>query len=144
MNNMEKIAELLDVKFGEEFHIIEDGVLKEDLTYKFSKSVGLIVDDIETDNNTLVALLTGELKLHKIPWKPLTGDRVFAISPRGESKSFIFNTNDISLQSLYIQGWLFRTEEDADTNKVKILQEYKTKLIPDDNIYVNNDSTVEW
>ena len=87
MNHMEKVCELLDVKLNEPFKIVEadngqewNGVFKillgglNEITYSEKTNTHYIspVDGLE-------GLLTGDLKIKKLPWKPERGNRYYYV-----------------------------------------------------------------
>ena len=120
MNYMEEICELLGVKLNEEFKIVEadngeewNGVFKilrdglKEITYSEKTSTHYIspVDGLE-------GLLTGDLKIKKLPWKPSHGLRYYYVRLDKTLDYTIFNSECYWDVLAYTLGNCFRTIEE--------------------------------
>lgn len=133
-NLIPKIAELLDLKLGEEFIIGED---------KFSNrffhftEYGVSARDISGKNIVLgredaailKKLILGSCELIKIPWRPLVGDAywtftIFENDTLNVSCNYWdFMNSSICDFALLKAGWVFRTKEEAQTALPKVAKE---------------------
>lgn len=113
------LLQYLGVEEGEEFN------LKDDAFSPYQLKGGCLVDreDDEAPDG-LRCLLTGKLQIEKLPWKPKNGDMVYYVSPEYEnvSKTSFFDKSVSSL-ALYKNGWLFKTKEEAEAEKERVLKE---------------------
>ena len=120
MNKFETIAKLLGVEMGEEFKVIrEDGTLMSD-TYKITDK-GLICDDVAVVYTMLGTLLCDKYTIKKLPWEPKNGERYYYFDLED-----IFNTlyspNDSGDIFNTINGITFKTEEEAEEMRLKVLE----------------------
>ena len=119
---MKQIATMLDVKLGEEF-MIEDteGIFKFEENYLF-KQDGKNKENWIGADHPLLALISGQKKIVKMPWKPHDGDNFFYITIFGniERKSYVKNIPyDCTLIRM---GNCFKTREEAEEHKEEWLK----------------------
>ena len=120
MNHMEEVCELLGVKLNEEFKIVEadngeewNGVFKilrdglKEITYSEKTTTHYIspVDGLE-------GLLTGDLKIKKLPWKPSDGSRYYYVTPNKMLDHTVFDSSCYWDFMAYALGNCFRTIEE--------------------------------
>lgn len=117
-NLIPEIARMLGVELGEKFKIKGEDEL---MTYSFN-SDGLQVtygDGIElpyiSTNLVLVALVTGEKEIIKVPWKPKKGDTfyTFASIPNKWVVRIAWWDQTPNHYALLDKGWVYRTCEEA-------------------------------
>ena len=73
----------------------------------------------------LTELLSGEKTIKRGPWNPREGDYYYYIVwHTGEvtKKKFTLKTHDLALLA---NGWLFRSEQEANENKERVLEEIR-------------------
>ena len=120
MNHMEEVCELLGVKLNEEFKIVEadngeewNGVFKilrdglKEITYSEKTTTHYIspVDGLE-------GLLTGDLKIKKLPWKPVGRIRYYFVNPDKTIAHTNFDPKCYWDVMAYTLGNCFRTIEE--------------------------------
>ena len=79
------------------------------------------------DDYFLKYLLNGNFEIEKIPWKPKEGERYYLVN---ENRDITFSKNDYIIwdASLIKCGWAFRTKEEAEANKERVLKEMREVL----------------
>lgn len=116
-NKISKVADLLGVKFGEVFFIkehptysriylklTEKGIRQSFDKDSWSKASGWVWEQ----------LITGALKINKLPWEPSYGDAYYMPSVVNSGKYLkLFWTGSEADKSSYQQGLVHRTKEEA-------------------------------
>lgn len=123
-NYMEEIAAMLGVELGERFKIESSG-----MTYHLSED-GLIASNGHVYSNVLNNIVTGKNAIVKKPWKPKNGDKYWYICADGElveAACSYSEGNSYDLAMLYM-GNCFRSREDAEAHRDKILAKYKEAI----------------
>lgn len=120
MNHMEDVCELLGVKLNEPFKIVEadngeewNGVFKilrdglKEIIYSETTSTHYIspIDGLE-------GLLTGDLKIKKLPWKPVDGSRYYYVNLDKTLDNTVFDSSCYWDFMAYTLGNCFRTIEE--------------------------------
>lgn len=123
VDHMKKVAEMLDLELDEEFNIIEKGGSLFYSPYKITER-GLIDKTHTIRDDRLGDLLRGIYSVQKLPWKPKDGDVFWAICD-GSIHVYAFSSSHSSDVALYKCGWMFRTEQEAEANKERVLAEMK-------------------
>lgn len=123
-------AELLGFEEGEEFAIVNGNGCTQN-GYHFENNV--LKNTQQGDcYKTTCKLLNGEYKVVKLPWKPKDREHAYYIILNkrfiGDVTETIYSTENAYDVSLYKCGWLFRTYEEAEANKERILKEYADVL----------------
>lgn len=128
MNKMKDVAALLGIQLNEEFKVEYKGyqdnklfILKEDGLYARNKdhpAIQLI------DQQWLTDMITGHMKIIHPPFKPKYGEKYWTIT---SDLNDIFAdvetwTNHAQDYKNYALGLCFRTQEDAEYNKDKLLE----------------------
>lgn len=118
-NLMCEICKMLGVELGEEFKIKEYG----ERIYRFANSgLQLIYDNGVrnlniTTNMALSGLLSGDLEIVKLQWKPKNGDVYYTFVRAGidcacTPISYQWDGGVIDI-ALFKVGWVFKTEKEA-------------------------------
>lgn len=124
---IEYLKSHLGVVDGEEFDVYRDGIKKNIRPYYFEQGKLTIkgnVNEIFTNLIVLKSLLNGEYTIKKRPFVPKEDEKIFYISKKG----YICETmnlqwiHDIAIIKL---GWTFRTREEAEANKERVMREMK-------------------
>ncbi len=122
----EMILEKLGVEEGEKF-IIRLG--DENLYNPYHFSEGYLIDnDDDFDEGLFVNLLTGEATIEKLPWKPFNGDVVWYVNYYGYVCKSTFSYQHPSHLSKLKCGWIFKSYEESEANKDRVLAEMKEVL----------------
>lgn len=123
--NYEKILEAFGIAEGEEF-LLSNKVPKDkckfegDKLLRFNKQL----NDWEECCVGISQLLS--LELEKLPWKPKDGEIVWWVCDYGDCVyPFVFNFGYSDVVALLKCGWLFRTKEEAEANRERVLKEMK-------------------
>jgi len=126
MNLIPEICKLLGVGVREEFKLKCGKNTVYDQTFRFDESGGLEYKDEYSwvQSCKTRAVLTGELEIVKLPFKPKAGERFFFIStsePINVEEAYwsSSNRNTIDLALLFC-GNVFRTKEEAEKHKSEI------------------------
>ena len=126
-NLIPEIAQMLGVEIGEDFKIKGYG----ERIYRFDNSgLQLIYDNGVrnlniTANMALSCLLSGDIEIVKLPWKPKKGDAYFTFDLMGNK----WSTNSYwwggfpEEYALLDKGWVFRTKAEAETALPKVAAE---------------------
>lgn len=119
-NLIPEIAKMLGVELGEEFQIKEYG----ERIYRFDNSgLQLIYDNGVrnlniTANMALSCLLSGDIEIVKLPWKPKKGEKYwgFWYSSVDDAWLVLLYTwaNNPADFALYKAGWVYRTRAEAE------------------------------
>lgn len=128
-NLIPEIAKMLGVELGEEFKI--DG--NDSTLYRLEKS-GLRARGINCEGKysdtvsglVLEILLTGDIKIVKLPWKPKRKDKYWTIYINGNNKldtDWNIWTEGIAELARLKAGWVFRTKEEAEVALPKVAAE---------------------
>lgn len=126
-NLIPEIAQMLGVEIGEDFKIKGYG----ERIYRFDNSgLQLIYDNGVrnlniTANMALSCLLSGDIEIVKLPWKPKKGDAYFTFDLMGNK----WSTNSYwwggfpEEYALLDKGWVFRTKAEAEDALPKVAAE---------------------
>lgn len=78
-------------------------------------------------SNIFVDLLRGVYTIEKLPWKPKNGDEYYYVTLyyTPEIELTRFDSENPFEIALYKCGWIFRTKEEAESNKERVLKEMK-------------------
>lgn len=119
-NLIPEITKMLGVELGEEFQIKEYG----ERIYRFDNSgLQLIYDNGVrnlniTANMALSCLLSGDIEIVKLPWKPKKGEKYwgFWYSSVDDAWLVLLYTwaNNPADFALYKAGWVYRTRAEAE------------------------------
>ena len=118
---IEYLKKYLGVVDGEEFDVYDKyGDCIEDCPYHFSGNQFInkrhLVDDI-----TIYDLLTGEYTIKKRPFVPRVGEIYYYF---GDNEIYSRENERSSLDIALIKcGWVFRTREEAEANKERVMKE---------------------
>ena len=133
VNLIPKIAKMLGVELGEDFKIKDnhDNSLSNE-TYKFSKDALLYkYQDTDADayclasSFTLYSLLTGDVEVSKLPWKPKEGDYYYYFDLLCD-KWIVRTCMWLGLPYEYAlldKGWVYKTCEEAEAALPKVATE---------------------
>ncbi len=122
MNYMKEVAALLGVELNEEFKIVDENDETFLNTYKITEN-GLLNCDRHYECD-LIGLLTGDWQVKKLPFKPKCGEYYWTPMP---SKVGVVS-EDYKWENLpydylaYYNGLCFRTKEEAEANKDKLIK----------------------
>lgn len=125
-NLIPEVCKLLGVEVGEEFKITSEGVTN---NFKFEKKQLSYKDDAgnwKFAPNLLCALLCGDYKITKLPWKPKNKEDFYTFMYIFAKKITV--TDDKWLGSIgdfarLRAGWVYRTREEAETALPKVAEE---------------------
>lgn len=95
----------------------------------FINKAGMLLNEDGTPTKGLLTHLimdTGDVK--KLPWKPKGGNEVYVIYVNGSIVKTVFNDKCSSYLARLKLGWLFKTKEEAEANKNRVLKEMKEVL----------------
>lgn len=129
-NLIPQIVEMLGLQLGEEFKI--NGCADWMLFHFDDTGLKVKASDLKdnlsdrVDDAILARLLTGDLEIVKLQWKPKFGDRYFVF--------FLFNgklqicrydiwRGTIAEEAQYKCGWVFRTRKEAEAALPKVAAE---------------------
>ena len=127
-NLIPEIAKMLGVELGEEFEIKEYG----ERIYRFANSgLQLIYDNGVrnlniTTNMALSGLLSGDIEIVKLQWKPKKGELYYSFGFRGCPKWGVSQQNWANHPCDYAlldKGWVFRTRKEAEAALPKVAAE---------------------
>lgn len=134
MNYMKQIAtDVLGLYWDDEkneseaFKIINNN---EPLAGKYKITQNGCVKDIRgltKDVYFLKYLLNGDFEIERIPWKPRADGRYYFIKKDGEI-NYRLNNESVHVMALIKCGWAFRTAEEAEANKERVLKEMQEVL----------------
>lgn len=115
MNHMEQVAEILEVKFNEEFRV-DEGYIR-DFFYKLTAeglmSTNLKKEQWVRDHRTLGMILNGEVTMVKKPWKPQKGETYFYIDDQESVITMTWRDDLLDYAHLKI-GNCFRSRKEAE------------------------------
>lgn len=126
--NYEKLLEAFGVAEGEEF-LLTNNACKD--KFKFECGKLLWFDKLFNgwQESEIIEVNINELfmyEIEKIQWKPKDGETVWWICDCGDCVySLVFNFDDSDGVALLKCGWLFRTKEEAEANRERVLKEMK-------------------
>lgn len=127
-NLIPEICKMLGVELGEEFKIKEYG----ERIYRFANSgLQLIYDNgvrnlNTTTNMALSGLLSGDLEIVKLPWKPKRKDKYWTFYINDHDKldtDWNIWTEEVAELARLKAGWVFRTKEEAQAALPKVAAE---------------------
>lgn len=131
MNKMKDVAAILGVQLNEEFEIEYPGhpeyqgdnlfILREDGLYARNKNYQAIK---KVDQQWLTDLITGEIKIIHPPFKPKYEEDYWTITSDRDGVYIDITTwtNHGQDYKNYALGLCFRTQEEAEANKDKLLE----------------------
>ena len=121
---IEYLVQYLGVEENEKFNIIfDDGSKSEYNPYTFSNGILKDKDGDESLNN-LLGLICGKATIEKLAWNPNVEDEVWYI---GEDRCVydVVYTGIAAYLAMLKCGWFFRTKAEAESNKERVMAEYK-------------------
>ena len=131
-NLIPEIAQMLGVEIGEAFKIKEYG----ERIYRFANSgLQLIYDNgmqnlNTTANMALSGLLSGELEIIKLPWRPKIYDIYWTFKAAHidvwciTDTHWTNNPNDVAA---FKNGWVYRSKKEAEAALPKVAAEFDVK-----------------
>lgn len=130
MNYMKQIAtDILGLYWDDEKNESEKFRIKEfACIYKLTpKGICMTNNGLLLNEVRFVEILKGELEIERIPWKPKEDERYYLVNEIGDIDSY---KNDYALLDacLIKCGWAFRTKEEAEANKERVLREMEEVL----------------
>jgi len=133
MNYWKQISEMLQLEWNEETQESEEFYLvgfHPSYVCRISKK-GLYTNTlndttIPISDSTLIInqILSGEIYIKKLPWKPKDGDKVYVVSFNTSTlwwQSY-FHLNDILIRRNHERGLIFKTKEEAESAGKRILE----------------------
>lgn len=126
-NLIPQIAEMLGVELGEEFKIKGE----DELTYRFDSDglqvtygCGIEISHISI-NSAFVALVKGQDKIVKLPWKPKKGETYFTFELLGDKWVVrpLWCGGFPSEYALFDKGWVYKTRTEAEAALPKVAAE---------------------
>ena len=127
MNHIPEVAKMLGVEVGEVFKI-EDSAGAPVSKGKFTDR-GLVVTAgdmlVHPAGPLLVALITGECKVVKLPWKPGKSDNFYFVNYMGLVNALSGSSGSTLKAGLILMGNCFRTKAEAEAHKDEIMEKYK-------------------
>ena len=125
MNYIKQVAKMLGVEVGEKFNIVDrHGNLIKWSPYKLTKD-GLV----DRDGNYTFAIfghiISGNCTIQKLPWKPKVGERFYYVEVGGNIITDKFDCFYASRMNLYKMGNCFRSRQEAEKNKEKVVEMYR-------------------
>lgn len=126
-NLIPQIAQMLGVEIGEEFKIKEYG----ERIYRFDNSGLQLIYDNGVRNLNITAnmafnsLLSGDIEIVKLPWKPKKGDGYYTFEIFRDKwvVRSVWWTGEPCNYALLDKGWVFRTKEEAEDALTKVAAE---------------------
>lgn len=129
MNYMKQIAtDILGLYWDDEKNESEAFKIKEfDFEYKITPGGLRFVGGGYMGHERIVELLKGELEIERIPWKPKKDEKYYCIRKNGDID---WNLNYVGTYDAAIikSGWVFRSKEEAEANKERVLKEMREAL----------------
>ena len=116
MNYMKQIADMLGVEIGEEFKIrFESGDITDDL-YMLTPA-GICIPALSTTvYDIFPRLLTGQIEIVKLPWRPKHMEHCWSVTAKGSILEDCFSARNMYCLALYKLGKLYRTKEEAEAH----------------------------
>lgn len=115
MNHMKEVVKMLGVELGEEFKIEVGGAIS-DGRYKITET-GMTNKNGTIAPIILAKLLSGEVKLIKLPRKPKNGETIWFTTTDGAVVNDCFHSRFARDLSLYKLGRLYCTEAEAEAHR---------------------------
>lgn len=119
-NLIPEIARMLGVELGEEFKIKEYG----ERIYRFDNSgLQLIYDNGVrnlniTANMALSCLLSGDIEIIKLPWKPKQDETFYTFGIHATENKWVVVSvkwwDNVKNLALYKIGWIYRSQAEAE------------------------------
>ena len=131
-SNMEKVAEMFDVKTGEEFNLIktEDPEARVNNPFWFEKEFGIFNNNGRCSDGIIVGLIGESYKIQKLPpkpWKPKKDEVYYFIAESGHITTSQFFARTFDYNN-YNAGNCFKTKEEITMEITgHILKEMKEK-----------------
>ncbi len=132
-NHMKKVAQMLGVELNEVFRIDGNGHYFRLTDIGLEVSVGMDLAELKhtawfsEDSCMLSGLLTGELKIKKLPWKPSHGDEYWIPITNQVAVSAVWSrwSNSDNDNYRYEHGLICRTKEEAEKLAKNLLVQIK-------------------
>lgn len=123
MTPMEYLKSYLGVVDGEEFDVYENGGLVNRKPYYFRENK-ILYDEFEEGDMILNGLVTGKYTIKKYPFVPKYREEYYIVHIDGVVCT---DVNDLFVSDLakIKCGWAFRTREEAEANKERVIREMK-------------------
>lgn len=132
MNHMTEVAKLLGVELGESFKITSDTQGDYQNYYRFTENncIEFSDDSVEWKMTTAAVLLKdilmGDIRIIKLPWKPMDNEHYFIPEIRTpEMFGYLRWANDDVDNYMYKHGLICRTKEEAIALAEKMLDTVK-------------------
>lgn len=107
---------------------VEERFLVNGFKVHFDEKGMLLDENNDLTGGILNGLIMVTEKVEKLPWKPKNNELVFCVDNDGEVYELNFlreNHRDLAMLKC---GWLFKTYEEAEANKERVLKEYEELL----------------
>lgn len=120
-----KIAEMLGLKLGEKFKIKDDSGI-------YELNLGGLYRDSVSDQDTFIELVSGNVEVVKLPWKPKHLERYWTFTQMGKNEQWSVTTRpwfgtpeDISMLKV---GWVYHSYKEAQAALPAVTAEYGIEL----------------
>lgn len=124
-NLIPKIAEMLGLKLGEKFKIKDDSGI-------YELNLGGLYRDSVSDQDTFIELVSGNVEVVKLPWKPKHLERYWTFTQMGKNEQWSVTTRpwfgtpeDISMLKV---GWVYHSYKEAQAALPAVTAEYGIEL----------------
>lgn len=121
-NYMADVARMLGVELEEEFHLKDSNVFykiaNKGLCYKFNTTW------YPSSNDLFVKLMTGEVEIVKLPWKPKEGDVYYRPWRYFKGVTSTYWNNAVEDFALKEAGMIFRTAEECEAALPALRKKY--------------------
>lgn len=125
MNHMKEVAALLGVQLNEEFGILCNGNYISQRKFYLTEK-GLYTAGGNNYSELMIDLLTGKYQIQKIPFKPKKGDIYYTLFRSSTDGTLLVDKCEwcdwVNDYLNYYGGLCFRTKEEAEQNKDKVLK----------------------
>lgn len=120
-NLIPKIAEMLGLKLGEKFKLKDDSGI-------YELNLGGLYRDSVSDQDTFIGLVSGNVEVVKLPWKPKHLERYWTFTQMGKNEQWSVTTRpwfgtpeDISMLKV---GWVYHSYKEAQAALPAVTAEY--------------------
>lgn len=134
-NIIPEIAKMLGVELGEEFKIKEYG----ERIYRFDNSgLQLIYDNGVrnlniTANMALSCLLSGDIEIVKLPWKPKKDETFYTFGIHATENKWVVVSvkwwDNVKNLALYKIGWIYRSQAEAEAALPAVAKEMGVEYV---------------